>query len=71
MREKLAEYRGDRSQSEMAKMYGVTQQAWSLWETGTQKPDVIIMKRLEIDSGVPMEQLFPDVFNNLSLLKPA
>lgn len=71
MRKKLAEYRGDRSQSEMAKKYGVTQQAWSGWEKGTLTPVVLTMKRLEVDSGVPMEQLFPDVFDNLNVLKPA
>lgn len=68
MRQKLVEFRGQRSQQEMAKLYGVTQQAWSGWETGTITPSVIFMKRLEIDSGVPMEDIFFDVFDKKNLL---
>lgn len=62
-RERLIKFRGERSQDLMAKTYGVTQQSWSLWEKGLSKPNIIIMKRLEQDSGIPMESLFPDVFN--------
>lgn len=61
-RKKLIEYRGERSQAEIARKYGVTQQAWNKWETGAANPTVDKMKRLEIDSGVPMEELFADVF---------
>lgn len=67
-RKKLIEYRGERSQADMAAMYGVSQQAWSKWENGGWKPDVLTMKKLEVDSGVPMEELFFDVFNNQELL---
>lgn len=67
MREKLIRFRGNRSQEEIAKLYGVTQQAWSQWEMGTKTPGVVIMKRLEIDSGIPMEELFADIFNNGTL----
>ena len=35
---RLIEYRGNRSQSEMAKKYHVTQQAWSGWERGVKTP---------------------------------
>lgn len=63
-REKLIAYRGERSQATMASMYGVTQQAWGKWETGAGKPNVLTMKKLEEDSGIPMEILFADVFNN-------
>ena len=45
----------------MAKLYGITQQAWSAWET----PQPHIMKQLENDSGIPMEVIFFDAFNNL------
>lgn len=62
-REALIAYRGNRSQKEMANMYGVTQQAWSGWENGETKPSVVIMKRLEGESGIPMERLFFDIFN--------
>lgn len=68
MREKLIQFRGNRSQEETAKLYGVTQQAWSQWEMGTKSPGVVIMKRLETDSGIPMEEMFADIFNNEDLL---
>lgn len=64
IREKLISFRGNRAQSEMAKVYGVTQQAWSQWEQGGSAPNVRIMKRIETDSGIPMEEIFFDVFNN-------
>lgn len=70
-REALIAYRGERSQSEMAKLYGVSQQLWSCWETGVSAPSVPIIKRLESDSGVPMEKLFFDLFDQETRLKPA
>lgn len=72
-RETLIKYRGKRTQAEMAKKYGVSQQSWCKWEKGESKPNVVIMKQIEIDSGVPMESIFFDVFNNdkLSKEKPA
>lgn len=51
----------------MAKKYGVSQQAWFKWENGDSKPNVVIMKKIEDDSGVPMESIFFDVFNNEKL----
>ena len=68
-REKLIEFRGKRSQEYMASLYGVTQQAWSKWEQGTAKPGVVIMKRIELDSGIPMESIFFDIFNTKTLLR--
>lgn len=68
MRKKLIKFRGNRTQSEVAEKYGVTQQAWSKWERGIDTPKHPIMMQLEIDSGVPMEELFFDVFNNHKLL---
>ena len=68
-RKKLIDFRGDRSQSAMAAIYGVSQQAWCMWEKGRWKPNVITMKRLEMDSGIAMEELFPDVFNKKNLFK--
>lgn len=62
MREKLVKFRANRSQREMAEKYGVTQQAWDNWEKGTRTPSVVIMAELEKDSGVKMENLFPDIF---------
>ena len=64
-RQKLIDFRGNRTQSEMAKLYGITQQAWSAWENGDKTPQPHIMKQLENDSGIPMEVIFFDAFNNL------
>lgn len=64
----LIQYRGARSQLEMAQKYNVTQQAWSGWEQGKFAPSVFIMKKIEMDSGIPMEQIFFDVFNKEKLL---
>ena len=64
-REKLISFRGNRTQTEMANSYGVTQQAWSMWERGENTPSLPIMKKLEDDIGIPMEAIFFDVFNNL------
>ena len=63
-RQELIEFRGRRTQTEMANLYGVTQQTWSYWENGDKAPAARVMKRLEDDSGVPMEEIFFDVFNN-------
>lgn len=70
-RQKLIDFRGENSQAAMGERYGVTQQAWANWENGVGLPTVDKMKRLEDDSGIPMEVLFFDAFNNNDLLKPA
>ena len=61
-REKLIAFRGDNTQQDMSSRYGVSQQAWSHWEKGISKPNVVLMRKIEKDSGIPMEELFPDVF---------
>ena len=53
-REKLIKFRNGKSQKEMAKRYGVTQQIWSRWETGVRTPRIENMKRLEDDIGIPI-----------------
>lgn len=63
MRTKLIAFRGKRSQKEMAKRYNVSQQAWNAWEQGLYAPKPNIMKKIEFDSGIPMEVIFFDVFN--------
>ncbi len=68
-REALISYRGDRSQAEMSKQYGVSQQLWSCWETGISAPSIALIKKLEEDSGTPMEELFFDLFNKETRLK--
>jgi transcriptional regulator with XRE-family HTH domain len=69
IRTKLVEFRGERSQDEMGSVYGVTQQSWSYWERGIKTPSPTIMKRIATDSGVSMEIIFFDVFNNRKLLQ--
>ncbi len=61
-RTKLIEFRGNRTQTEMAEKYGVTQQAWSMWERGKNIPNLPTMKKLETDTGIPMENIFADAF---------
>ncbi len=68
-RERLIKYRGNRTQKEMAENYGVTQQAWNRWELGHTTPTPYLMKKLEVDSGIPMEELFFDRFNNNIVFK--
>lgn len=63
-RDLLIKFRGKRTQVEMAKLYGVTQQAWSMWERGENTPTLLTMKQLEKDVGYPMEEIFFDYFNN-------
>lgn len=58
----LIKYRGERSQEEMGLLYGVTQQAWSRWEQGITSPRHDIMLRIEKDSGMKMEDIFFDIF---------
>ena len=58
----LIKFRGNINQTEMATKYGVSQQLWSCWENGTSTPLPHIMKRLEDDSRIPMEEMFPDAF---------
>lgn len=67
VRDKIIKFRGTRSQEEMGNMYDVSQQTWSNWECGIKKPSVSRMKQMETDSGIPMEELFPDIFNNHKL----
>ena len=66
-RELLKKFRGKNTQADMAKRYNVTQQVWSRWENGIQKPKTLTMKKLETDIGSPMEEIFFDVFNTLKV----
>lgn len=69
MRDTLIKARGDKSQEEMALIFGVRQQTYSSWETGRSKPSPFIMKRMENYFSIPMEELFFDLFNSEMLLK--
>ena len=61
-RQILIDFRGSRTQYDMAQCYGVTQQAWAKWEAGENTPTPDKMKQLEDDIGVPMEVIFADAF---------
>ena len=63
MRDLLIQYRGKRSQREMAELYGVSQQLWACWELGKAVPRPHIMKQIEDDSNIPMEKIFFDAFD--------
>jgi len=64
IRDRLIKYRGDRSQDEMAKMYGVTQQAWSQWEQGIRTPSYLLMRRIANDIGRTIDDIFFANINN-------
>ena len=55
--------RGDKTQNEMANIYGVTQQTWFSWETGRTVPNNETMLKMEEDFSIPMEVIFFDSFN--------
>ena len=57
-REALIEFRGDRSQAEMAEEYGVSQQAWSKYESGKAKPELGLMLRISNEANKPSEEIF-------------
>lgn len=59
----LSLIRQDKSQSESALIYGVSQQAWSSWESGRTLPDHDIMLQMEKNTGIPMEVIFFRAFN--------
>lgn len=58
MRDTLIRFRGSRSQKEMAKRYGVSQQAWSQYETGEIMPKPAIMLKIAEDAGLDAKDLF-------------
>jgi len=68
VRNKLVEYRGPRTQEIMAKMYNVTQQAWSKWENGQDTPRPAIMYQIAKDAGSTIEAIFFDDSDNEKLL---
>jgi DNA-binding XRE family transcriptional regulator len=68
MRNKLIEFRGHRTQEEMANIYNVSQQAWSNWENGRDTPRPATMLLISKDAGLSIEALFFDEVNNKELL---
>ena len=58
MREALVNFRGDRTQKEMADRYGVNQQTWSQWELGNSTPSAKNMIKIAKDAGRTVDELF-------------
>ena len=54
----LVEFRGERSQAEVAETYGVCQQAWSKYESGKAKPELELMLRIAKDANLSIEDIF-------------
>lgn len=55
----LWKLRGDRTQKEMAAVYGTIQQSWFNWENGISRPrNYELMKRIANDAGCTVEELF-------------
>ncbi|WP_394899526.1 helix-turn-helix transcriptional regulator [Clostridium paraputrificum] len=62
MREKLIEVRGDKSQSDVAEVLGISQKTLSAIERGYRNPSVELMKKLQGYYKVSMIDLFNDIF---------
>ncbi len=60
----LIKARGERTQTEIAKMVGVEQQTYSHWERGRSTPSIAKMLLLEKILNTPKEVLFFDIFNS-------
>ena len=65
MREKLIEVRGDKSQSDVAEVLGISQKTLSAIERGYRNPSVELMKKLQDYYKVSMIDLFNDIFKFL------
>lgn len=63
MKNLLRLLRGDKTQAEIAALYGVPQQTWYSWESGRTAPSGDVMLKLERDFSIPMEVIFFTEFN--------
>lgn len=50
--------RGEKSQTEIAKKYGVSQQSWCKWEKGFSIPRPPLMKKIADDLGKSVDEIF-------------
>jgi putative transcriptional regulator len=66
-RELLIKLRGEMTQTELARKLGIAQQTVSAIETRILNPNIKIMKKYELFFKKPMEELFPDVFDDIKL----
>ena len=61
--------RGTKSQTDIAKIFNVSQQGWQSWEGGRTVPDNSTMLQMENYFELPMEVIFFDSFNFKNQLK--
>lgn len=61
-RKKMIELRGTRSQSEIAQILGISQQYYSLIESGKRGIHPKYFKKMEIIFDSKMEVVAPDIF---------
>lgn len=54
--------RGNRSQSDIAKLLGITQQQYSNIENATKPPKIEICIKLSKIFNKPVNYIFPDIF---------
>lgn len=59
----LKELRAEKSQAEMAKLFNISQQAWSSWESGRTVPKPGVMQMMEDIFGKRKEEIFFKEFN--------
>lgn len=64
-RQKLIQLRGEKSQAAKAKELGLIQQTYANYELGARTPSPRVMRMFEEHYTIPMEELFPDVFESL------
>ena len=64
MRERLKELRGNRSQIDMAKLLGISQQNYSQIEQGTRGIRPNKFNRFELVFNEKIENLAPDLFED-------
>ena len=54
------------TQNDLADDLGVAQQTISQLENGSRDPSLKLAKKIELYFDTPMEEIFPDLFNNLN-----
>lgn len=70
MRISLVRLRGNRTQHEVAQVYGTSQQNWFHWETGVSRPrDYSLMERIAQDAGSTVGEIFFASSDRKKLLK--
>lgn len=68
MRKRLKEIRkmNKLTQEDIAKDINISRTFYTRLELGTRNPSIKTAKKLEILFNIPMEELFPDIFENIN-----